>query len=92
MLQALRDESHRFAITYHRNLRQARLSESLLDDIPGIGAARKRALLQSFGSVRKLRHADAEEIAAKVPGIGLNFAEKIVEALRKKPESSSLDI
>lgn len=91
MLQALRDESHRFAITYHRSLRQARLSESLLDDIPGIGVARKRALLQSFGSVRKLRHADAEEIAAKVPGIGLNFAEKIVEALRKKPESSSLD-
>ncbi len=92
MLQALRDESHRFAITYHRNLRQARLSESLLDDIPGIGAARKHALLQSFGSVRKLRHAEADEIAAKVPGIGLNFAEKIVEALRKKPESSSLDI
>ncbi len=83
MLQALRDESHRFAITYHRGLRQARLSESLLDEIPGVGESRKKALLSAFGSVRALRRATPEEIAAKVPGIGAAFAAKVAEGLQK---------
>lgn len=84
LLQAVRDEAHRFAIGYHRKLRARRLQESLLDDIPGIGAARKQLILQHFGSVRKLRQANVEEIMRKIPGIGKVFAEKIVEFLRRK--------
>ncbi len=83
LLQALRDEAHRFAITYHRQLRLRRIQESLLDDIPGIGDNRKKALLRAFGSVRELRKATAGEIADRVPGIGLTFAETIVEHLQK---------
>ncbi len=83
LLQALRDEAHRFAISYHRQLRLRRVQESLLDDIPGIGEKRKASLLRAFGSVRALRKADAQEIVDKVPGIGLAFAETIAEHLRK---------
>ncbi len=83
VLQALRDEAHRFAISYHRELRAKRLQESLLDDMPGIGPARKKALLQAFGSLRELRKATAEEIAAKVPGIGTAFAEELIHFLKK---------
>jgi excinuclease ABC subunit C len=82
MLQALRDEAHRFAISYHRQLRLRRVQESLLDDIPGIGENRKKSLLRAFGSVRALRKAEAEEIAARVPGIGHAFAETIVDYLK----------
>ena len=85
VLQALRDEAHRFAITYHRELRARRLQESLLDDLPGIGPARKKALLQTFGSLRALRKATPEEIATKVPGIGQAFAEELYEFLKKRP-------
>ena len=91
MLQSLRDESHRFAITYHRGLRQKRLSESLLDDIPGVGAERKKALLRAFGSVRELRRATAAEIVEKVPGIGEVFAAKIAAALNKNPSGDILN-
>ncbi|MFA6714540.1 MAG: excinuclease ABC subunit UvrC [Victivallaceae bacterium] len=84
LLQAIRDEAHRFAIGYHRKLRAQRLQESLLDEIPGIGTARKRLLLQYFGSVRRLRRANAEEIMNKIPGMGRTFAERIVEFIRKK--------
>jgi len=84
LLQAVRDEAHRFAIGYHRKLRMRRLQESLLDDIPGIGAKRKQAILRHFGSIRKLRQADAEEIMRKIPGTGRIFAERIVEFLHKK--------
>ncbi|QSH40418.1 excinuclease ABC subunit UvrC [Lentisphaerota bacterium ZTH] len=84
LLQALRDEAHRFAISYHRQLRDKRLQESLLDDIPGVGEKRKAQLLRSFGSVRRLRKATAEQIMAKVPGTGKVFAERIVEFLKKK--------
>lgn len=82
LLQALRDEAHRFAISYHRQLRLRRVQESLLDDIPGIGASRRKSLLRAFGSIRALRKAGAEEIAARVPGIGRTFAEIIVDYLR----------
>ncbi|MCP3966499.1 MAG: excinuclease ABC subunit UvrC [Lentisphaerae bacterium] len=84
LLQALRDEAHRFAISYHRQLRVKRLQESLLDDIPGIGEKRKAQLLRSFGSVRRLRKATAEQIMKKVPGTGKVFAQRIVEFLKKK--------
>ncbi len=84
LLQAVRDEAHRFAIAYHRKLRTRRLQESLLDDIPGIGAKRKQMILRHFGSIRKLRQANADEIMRKIPGTGRIFAERIVEFLRKK--------
>lgn len=83
MLQALRDEAHRFAITYHRNLREKRISSSLLDEISGIGEVRKRQLLKAFGSVRNLAKADAGIIALRVPGIGRATAAKIVETLNR---------
>ena len=81
MLQALRDEAHRFAITFHRALRHREIERSLLDDIPGIGAKRKVELLRTFGSVSALRKSSPEEIAEKIPGLGLHLAEKICEVL-----------
>ena len=81
LLQAIRDESHRFAIAYHRQLRNARIEESMLDDIPGIGPERKKALLKGFGSLKKLRKATPEDIIKKVPGIGAKFAEIICRNL-----------
>ena len=58
------------------------MEQSVLDTIPGIGPARRRAILKAFGSVRKLRKAAIEEVAEKVPGIGLATAEKLIRALR----------
>jgi excinuclease ABC subunit C len=69
LLQRVRDESHRFANTYNAQLRLKKISESILDEFPGIGAQRKAALLKKFGSVHRLRLMSAEEIA-KVPGFG----------------------
>ena len=83
LLQSVRDEAHRFAITYHRSLREKRIQASLLDDIPGIGDIRKRQLLRAFGSLTRLQAADAEEISIRVPGIGRSTAEKIVQHLSK---------
>lgn len=83
LLQALRDEAHRFAVGYHRDLRSKRLQESLLDDIPGVGPERKKKLLIEFGSVRALRKASPEEIARRVSGIGIKFAETLAERLKK---------
>lgn len=76
VLQNLRDEAHRFAITYHRNLRNKRISESVLDDIPGIGEKKKQMLLRHFGSIQRLRMASREAIAG-APGIGPKTAELI---------------
>lgn len=78
-----RDEAHRFAIEYHRKLREKRAVASELDDIPGIGAARKKALLLSFGSLEKIRAATIEELVA-VNGMNRRAAEQIVEYFRKK--------
>jgi excinuclease ABC subunit C len=69
LLQRVRDESHRLANTYNAQLRLRRISESLLDEFPGIGDARKKALFKRFGSVQRLRQASVEEIA-EVPGFG----------------------
>jgi excinuclease ABC subunit C len=80
VLQRLRDEAHRFAITYHRQLRSKRIRESVLDDVPGIGPKRKQRILAHFGSIRKLQNAGQEGLAA-VPGIGPEFAKVIWKAL-----------
>ena len=80
VLQRLRDEAHRFAITYHRQLRSKRIRESALDEIPGIGPKRKQQILNHFGSIRRLLNAGQEGLAA-VPGIGPEFAQTIWNAL-----------
>ena len=76
LVQRIRDEAHRFAITYHRQLRAKAQTKSVLDDLPGVGPARKRALLKVFGSTKQMRSATLDEIAA-VPGISRKLAEKI---------------
>ncbi len=81
LLQRVRDEAHRFAITHHRGRRSKSMVDSLLDPVPGLGPTRRKALMKRFGSVKKLRSASAEEIA-NVPGIGPATAESIVAALR----------
>jgi excinuclease ABC subunit C len=73
LLQRVRDESHRFANTYNAQLRLKRISESLLDEFPGIGENRKAALLKKFGSIQRLRTATVEQIAA-IPGFGQKSA------------------
>jgi len=92
LLQRVRDEAHRFAITYHRSRRAAALTTSELDEVPGLGPARRGALLKRFGSVRKLRAASVTEIAA-VQGFGLRTADAVYRALHagdeSPPESSS---
>jgi excinuclease ABC subunit C len=80
LLQRIRDEAHRFAITYHRKLRDAQGKRSLLDEIPGIGPRRRRALLERFGSLEGLRQATLEELAA-VPGMNRRAAEQLREYL-----------
>ena len=78
LLQRVRDEAHRFAITYHRQLRGKRMIDSILDDVEGIGPTRKKLLIREFGSVRRLRAADVERLADVVP---LGVAEKLYAAL-----------
>ena len=80
LLQRIRDEAHRFAITFHRQRRSQRMTRSVLDDIPGLGEVRRKALLQRFGSVKNLAAASVDEIA-QVPGIGRKTAENIAAAL-----------
>jgi len=80
LLQRVRDEAHRFAIAYHRAKRGKAATTSALDDVPGLGPARRKALLKQFGSVRKLGSASIEEIAM-VPGIGPRLAATISAAL-----------
>ena len=81
MLQVLRDEAHRFAVGYHRKLRGKRTLSSGLDEIPGIGPQRRQALLQEFGSIRRLRQADVDEIAC-VEGFGRKLAQQIKSHLQ----------
>ncbi|NMB61053.1 MAG: excinuclease ABC subunit UvrC [Chloroflexi bacterium] len=80
MMQRIRDEAHRFAITAHRNRRSKANLRSVLDEISGVGPARKKALIKFFGSLDAIRHASAEEIAG-VPGISLTLAEEILRSL-----------
>jgi excinuclease ABC subunit C len=83
LLRRLRDEAHRFALRYHQSLRRARIRESLLDEIPGVGARRKADLLRHFGSVSRLHHATLEEIS-QAPGIGPALAKEIHRVLFSK--------
>jgi excinuclease ABC subunit C len=80
LLQRVRDEAHRTALRYQRQKRSSRMTTSALDDIPGLGPARRKALLTRFGSVARLRRATPEEIAA-VPGIGPSLAERVLAGL-----------
>jgi excinuclease ABC subunit C len=80
LLQRVRDEAHRFAITYHRQRRSKGMVDSVLDGIPGLGEVRRKALLRKFGSVKRLRAATVDEIA-EVPGLGRRTAEAIHAAL-----------
>ncbi|MGW8886066.1 excinuclease ABC subunit UvrC [Streptomyces sp. NPDC055749] len=80
LLQRIRDEAHRFAITYQRAKRAKRIRSSPLDDVAGLGETRKQALIKHFGSVKKLRQATIDEIC-EVPGIGRRTAESVAAAL-----------
>jgi excinuclease ABC subunit C len=80
LVQRIRDEAHRFAVTYHRNLRAKRAVRSAFDDLPGVGPKRRQALLRVFGSAKRVRDAPVEQIAA-VPGISRSLAEKIKATL-----------
>jgi excinuclease ABC subunit C len=80
LVQRIRDEAHRFAITYHRSLRAKSTVRSAFDGLPGVGPKRRRALLRVFGSARRVREAPVEQIAA-VPGIGRRLAEQIKAGL-----------
>lgn len=82
LLQRIRDEAHRFAITYQRTKRAKRIRSSPLDDVPGLGDTRKQALLKHFGSLKKLRSATIDQIC-EVPGIGRKTAEAIAGALAR---------
>jgi len=80
LLQRMRDEAHRFAISHHRGMRQKRLTESVLEQAPGIGAARRNMLLTSFGSIDAIAQASVEELAA-APGMNRKAAEAVHELL-----------
>ncbi|MGY2703399.1 MULTISPECIES: excinuclease ABC subunit UvrC [unclassified Nocardioides] len=80
LLQRVRDEAHRFAITHHRSRRSKSMVESVLDDVPGLGEVRRKTLLKHFGSLKKLREASADDIAV-VPGIGPRTAGAIKDAV-----------
>jgi len=80
LLQRLRDEAHRFAVSYHTNIRRKRAFKSVLDNVPGIGPRRKQALLRRFGTVQGIRDASAEEIMAAA-GMTINEANKVKEFL-----------
>ena len=77
----MRDESHRFAITFHRELRTKAQSVSILDEVPGVGTRRKRAIMRHFGSMRRLRAASTEDIAS-VRGVPASVAREVYDTLR----------
>ena len=83
LLQRIRDEAHRFAITFHRNLRSKHLSESVLKEIEGIGPKKSALLLKTFGSVEEIKHKTPEEIA-RLDGFSVESAERLLDALKEK--------
>jgi excinuclease ABC subunit C len=83
LVQRIRDEAHRFAITYHREVRGKRALSSVFDEVPGIGPARKKALLKRFGSVRRIREASLDDVAA-TPGVGRAAAERLKQHLARE--------
>ncbi|WP_309238370.1 excinuclease ABC subunit UvrC [Actinoplanes aureus] len=88
LLQRVRDEAHRFAITFHRQRRSKRMTASALDDIAGLGEVRRKALLRHFGSLKRLAAATPEEIT-EVPGIGRRTAEMVLSALNQPAAGDS---
>ena len=84
LIQRIRDEAHRFAITYHRKLRAKRNLVSVLDHVDGIGAKRRKALWEAFGNLNKIKEASVEEMAA-VPGMNLPAAQAVYDFFRRKP-------
>ena len=90
LLQRVRDEAHRFAVALHRSRRSKSMTASALDGVPGLGEARRTALLKHFGSLKRLSAASAEEVMA-VPGIGRRTAEAVVEALAAQAQASPAD-
>ena len=90
LFQRIRDEAHRFAITFHRSKRSKMMLESLLDEIPGLGEVRRKALLEVFGSVTALKKAELGQLAA-VPGIGEKMAEIIFSTLSNAEKSEYVD-
>lgn len=90
LLQRIRDEAHRFAINHHRSRRSKTMVESTLDDVPGLGEVRRRTLIKHFGSLKKLRAATIDDIAA-VPGIGQRTATAIAEAVSAAPRRTSVN-
>jgi excinuclease ABC subunit C len=91
LLQRVRDEAHRFAITYHRQRRSRTMTQSSLDNVPGLGELRRKAILRAFGSVKRLRAASVDEIA-EVPGVGRRTAEAVHAALAgQQPAAPAID-
>jgi excinuclease ABC subunit C len=90
LVQRIRDEAHRFAITFHRSKRSKLMLESLLDEIPNLGEVRRQSLLDHFGSIAALKKASMDEIAA-VPGIGPRSAENIARILVESETQLSID-
>ena len=84
LLQAIRDQTHDTAVQYHRKVRRKRTLTSALDDLPGIGVTRRKALLSHFGSAAAVRAATAEQLA-EVPGFGPALAERVRAALDAEP-------
>ena len=91
LLQRVRDEAHRFAITHHRQRRAKAMTGSALDDVPGLGPSRRKALMAAFGSVKKVRAATVEEIEA-VPGFGRATAESVKAALAADAPGPTVDM
>ncbi len=91
LLQRIRDEAHRFAITYQRQKRGKRMIESLLDEVPGLGEMRRKAVLKQFGSLKRLRAASVDEIAS-VPGIGPSIAQAIFDTLAAQESSPAINV
>jgi excinuclease ABC subunit C len=91
LLQRIRDEAHRFAITFHRSRRSKVMLESVLDEIPQMGQARRAALLERFGSVAALRKAPLAELAL-TPGIGEKIAEIIFNFLQREQPQEVVDM
>ncbi|MFJ6196484.1 excinuclease ABC subunit UvrC [Micromonospora sp. NPDC092111] len=90
LLQRVRDEAHRFAITFHRQRRSKRMTESALDTVPGLGEVRRQALLRHFGSLKRLSAATVEEIT-EVPGVGRRTAEAILATLDGEARTAVAD-
>ena len=90
MLQRVRDEAHRFAISYHRSKRSKRMTASALDSVRGLGEHRRKALVTHFGSLARLKQASVEEITS-VPGIGAATARAVLEALGAAPPTEAAE-